>query len=319
MHLVVVLLGLLEVDRVAEPRRLEQVPGVAPQHRHLGQLVPVALEVAVVDRVEPDQRGPQPDVGLGDRVADQVSPGGQPFGQPVQPGEQGTVSVLVGGLGAGEPAPVHAVVHVLVDARADLLDLVAQPLRVQVGRARTVVRHPFVLQVEGDPPEVGGHHRAGRDVHHGRDGHAPLVPGERLLVGLAQPVDGQHRVEPARVQVERPAPPVVLRPADAHGQRALQPEQPPDDHRPVRPRARPRHHQPVPPGLHREGPVPPVGGDPPVQVPGVPDKLSRIAHRVSRLLDLPDAIPPARARRWPPVSRAAASFKIRQTSQVRLA
>jgi hypothetical protein len=125
VHLVVVLLSLLKVDRVAEPRGLEQVPGVGPQHRHLSQLVPVALEVTVVDRVEADQRGPQPDVGLGDRVADQVPPGGQPLGQPVQPGEQGQVGVLVGVLGAGEPAPVNAVVHVPVDAVADLLDLLA--------------------------------------------------------------------------------------------------------------------------------------------------------------------------------------------------
>src|SRR3712207_7580451 len=44
---VVVLLDLREVDRVAEARGLEQVAGVGPQHRQLGQLLPVALEVAV--------------------------------------------------------------------------------------------------------------------------------------------------------------------------------------------------------------------------------------------------------------------------------
>src|SRR6266496_4485907 len=48
---VVVLLDLREVDGVAEPRCLEQVARVGPQHRHLGQLLPVALEVAVVDPV----------------------------------------------------------------------------------------------------------------------------------------------------------------------------------------------------------------------------------------------------------------------------
>src|SRR3954451_10965661 len=57
VHDVVVLLDLVEVDRVPEPRSLEQVARVRPQHRHLGQLAPVALEVAVVDGVEPDQRG----------------------------------------------------------------------------------------------------------------------------------------------------------------------------------------------------------------------------------------------------------------------
>src|SRR5690349_24971561 len=54
---VVVLLDLLEVRRVAERRCLEQVTRVAPQRRHLGELVAVALEVTVVDRVEASQRG----------------------------------------------------------------------------------------------------------------------------------------------------------------------------------------------------------------------------------------------------------------------
>ena len=72
VHDVVVLLDLDEVDGVAEARRLEQVARVRPQHRHLGQLGPVALEVAVVDRIEAGQRGEQPDVGLGDGVAHQI-------------------------------------------------------------------------------------------------------------------------------------------------------------------------------------------------------------------------------------------------------
>ncbi len=285
MHPVVVPLGLLEVDRVAEPRRLEQVPRVRPQHRHLGELVPVALEVAVVDGVEPGQRGPQPDVGLGDRIADQVAAGGQPLGQPVQPGEQRAVGLVVGLLGRGEPAPVHAVVHVGVDGRADLLDLVPQPFRVQVRRPRPVVGGPLPLQVQGDLPEVGGDHRAGGDVHDRRHGDAAVVARLGPLVRLAQPVDAEHRVDSARVEVERPAPPVVLRGADAQRQHGLQPEQPPHDHGPVRPRARPRHHQPVPPGLHRPA-VPPVRGDPPVQVPRVPYELSRSAH-------VPDATRPS--------------------------
>ena len=79
VHLVVVPLDVVEVDGVAEAGGLEQVPGVRPQHRHLAQLLPVALEVAVVDRVEADQRGEQPHVGLGDGVADQVALVGQPL------------------------------------------------------------------------------------------------------------------------------------------------------------------------------------------------------------------------------------------------
>jgi hypothetical protein len=154
------LLGLPEVDGVAESRRLVQVARVGPEHRHLAELASVALEVAVVHRIEPDQRGPQPHVRLGDRVARQVTTGRQPLGQLVEPGEQLAVGVLVGGLGAGEPGLVHAVVHVLVDPGADLLDLVPQLLRVQVGRARPVERRPLVLKVQRDVQVVGRHHRA---------------------------------------------------------------------------------------------------------------------------------------------------------------
>ena len=77
-----------EVDRVAEPGRLEQVAGVGPQHRQLGQLLAVALELAVVDGVEAGQGREQPDIGLGDGVADEVALLRQALGQPVEAGEQ---------------------------------------------------------------------------------------------------------------------------------------------------------------------------------------------------------------------------------------
>src|SRR4051794_8228142 len=56
VHDVVVPLDVVEVDRVPEARRLEQIPRIRPQHRQLRQLVPVALEVAVIDGVEACQR-----------------------------------------------------------------------------------------------------------------------------------------------------------------------------------------------------------------------------------------------------------------------
>src|SRR3712207_7398581 len=44
-------------------------------------------------RSEPDQRHPQAHVGLGDRVTDQVAPGGEPLRQGVEPREQGVVGL----------------------------------------------------------------------------------------------------------------------------------------------------------------------------------------------------------------------------------
>ncbi len=77
MHAVVVRLDLVEVDRLPEARRLEQVARVAPQGGQLAQLLAVALEVAVVDRVEPDQGREEPHVGLGDLLTHQVTTAGQ--------------------------------------------------------------------------------------------------------------------------------------------------------------------------------------------------------------------------------------------------
>ncbi|BBX95070.1 hypothetical protein AWC15_12150 [Mycobacterium lacus] len=51
MHDVVVLFDLDEVDGIAETRCLEEVAGISPQHLHLGQLAPIALEMPVVASV----------------------------------------------------------------------------------------------------------------------------------------------------------------------------------------------------------------------------------------------------------------------------
>ena len=71
-------------------------------------------------------------------------------------------------------------------------------------------------------------------------------PGE---VGVLQPLDAEHRVDAAGVEVEGPAALVVGRAADAHRERVLEPEQPPHDDRAVRPRARPGDDEPVAAGL----------------------------------------------------------------------
>src|SRR6476620_539841 len=55
LRLVVVRLNLHEIGRVAEPATLVQVPGVPPQMRIVYEPVQVALEVGVVNGVEPDQ------------------------------------------------------------------------------------------------------------------------------------------------------------------------------------------------------------------------------------------------------------------------
>jgi len=157
VHDVVVPLDLVEVDGVAEPRGLEQVAGVRPQHRHLGELVAVALEVAVVDRVEPHRRREEAHVCLGDRVAHQVATIGQPCLQPVHGDPHRVVDLDVRRLGAGEAASIDTAVDVGVDA----LHLSTRLVGPQVGGVRAVEVTPLEEEVLGDPGDVVGHHDTG--------------------------------------------------------------------------------------------------------------------------------------------------------------
>ena len=266
------LLDLREVRRVAEAGGLEQVAGVAPQRAELGQLLPVALEVAVVDGVEAGQRREQPDVGLGDRVAHEVAAVGQPLLEPVQRGEQPLVGLVVGALRAGEPAAVHPVVDLGVDALHDLAHLVPQVLGVEVGRALAVELRPLGREVERDLREVVGDDGLGRDVDDRRHRDALRVLRVAGEVGLLQPLVAQHRVAAAGVEVEGPAALVVRRAAQAHRDRRLQAEQPPHDDRAVGPRAGAGGDQPVAARLDRPA-VAAVGGDPVGDVLVVPLEL----------------------------------------------
>ncbi|QGW33453.1 hypothetical protein MAA44156_03270 [Mycobacterium avium subsp. avium] len=290
---VVVLLDLDEVDGVAEARRLEQVPGIGPQHRHLAQLAAVAFEVAVVDGVEPGQGGEQPHVGLGDGVAHQVSPIGQPIAHPVQRGEQPVVGRLVGLLRTGEAAPVHTVVDFGVHPLVHLIDLGAQPLGVQLGRTVAVVCGPLRRQIQRHLREVVGHHRPGPDVHDGGHRDALGVAGEPLEVGVLQPGNLEDRVDAAGIEIERPAALVVGGAAKANGQNTFQAQQPAHDDRPVGPRAGARHDQPIAAGLDRVA-VAAVGGDAGGDVVGVAGELPRpgdVAGHTSNTARTPDVHP----------------------------
>ena len=95
MHDVVVRFDLCEVDGVTESGGLEQIARVVPQHRHLAEFASVALEVAVIDGIEPRQRGEQAHIGFGDGVAHQETLPGKTFGEPVEASEQRVVCLVV--------------------------------------------------------------------------------------------------------------------------------------------------------------------------------------------------------------------------------
>ncbi|MNW59773.1 hypothetical protein D3C74_377120 [compost metagenome] len=179
-------LDVVEVHGVAEPRRLEQVPHVGPQDAVLGDLVAVGLEVPVVDRVEAHERREEPHVGLGDVVTHQVAALRQPVRQPVEPFEEDPERRVVLLLRVREPGPVDPVVDVEEDLLGDVVDLVAPRLGVQVGRAGAVVGGPLGRQVERDLRVVVRDEQPGRDVDDRRHAHPAVVLGVAREVVLGE-------------------------------------------------------------------------------------------------------------------------------------
>ena len=123
---VVVVLDVVHVDGFGHALVLVQVTRVRPQVGIVRNPFQVALEVTHVDRVETHQGGEQPPVGLGQSASEQVAAAGQAVLQPVQRLEQGDNRLFVSRLAGGEPGLVNAIVDVALDARIDLVDLVAQ-------------------------------------------------------------------------------------------------------------------------------------------------------------------------------------------------
>lgn len=198
------LLDLLEVDGVAEPGGLEQIAGVAPECGEVCEALTIALEVRVVDRVEPDERREQSYVRLCDPVSHEIAAGREALLDRVECGEEAVERLLVRSLSACEAAPVHAVVDLRVDQAHDGVHLVAQRLRVQDRGACAVEARPLRGEVEGDLREVVRDDGSGGDVHHGGHGDAAGIVGEACEERLLEAFDPQHGVDSAGIQVERP-------------------------------------------------------------------------------------------------------------------
>ena len=66
--LIVVPLGMIGIDGLADARPLVQVTGIGPEVGVVGEAADIALEVAVIDHVEAIERRPEAPVGLCRRV-----------------------------------------------------------------------------------------------------------------------------------------------------------------------------------------------------------------------------------------------------------
>jgi len=63
---VVVALDVAEIDGLGDARDLVDVAGVGPEVAVIDDAPDVALEMTMVDGIEPDERGEQPDIGFGE-------------------------------------------------------------------------------------------------------------------------------------------------------------------------------------------------------------------------------------------------------------
>ena len=149
--------------------------------------------VGVGAGIEPHERDEQPDVGLGDLLAEQEAVAGQ---APVELGER------IEERGAGGPTRRRGErggVDALVDGRADpgveRLDVVGQLGRVGVDRRRGE-RPELGGQVDADRLELVAGDRPGRAVPQRRHRHVPVEAGLGGVVGLAQQREAVHRVGP---------------------------------------------------------------------------------------------------------------------------
>ena len=115
MREVVVSFDVIEVHRVRNAVNLIEITEIPVQVRVISDPSDVAFEVAVVDRVEPDQRHEEPPVRLERQIPKEVSPIRQHSLQLIERFKEQIGSLFVGTLSSGKPGSINPVVDVLVN------------------------------------------------------------------------------------------------------------------------------------------------------------------------------------------------------------
>ena len=258
---------VVEIHRLGDPVEVVEPPR---ERREIGIVrdpADVALEMAVIDRIEADQRGPQPDIRLGEPPADQPLLPLQPLLQRVELGEQRHHRRLIGMLRGRETGLVNSVVDAVVDLLVDRIDLVAMRLRIEIEIVRAAVIEGAAQHAE-DIRALIVDDGAGLLVPQHRHGDMARIIGFRRGVDLVQIARAHQRFGgDALTLAERPAaflhPPVDVDQLDRPGQ----PLEMPRGIGAVRPGAGKADIEPVAPRLGYETAVPggagaAVGSDP---------------------------------------------------------
>ncbi len=132
---------VVEMDRFGDAGPLIQIARIGPEVGIVDQSATVALEVQVIDGIEPHQRREKPPVGFCRPVAEKETRVGKPTLQPVERVEKRADGGIVRFLRGGEARLVDAVVDRRIDALVQRFDPVAQRLG------------PVVIAVAGQPVE----------------------------------------------------------------------------------------------------------------------------------------------------------------------
>ncbi len=122
MGIIVMLFDMSEIRGVAEGRHGVQAFQVSPQVWHVANAIAVAFEMAVIDRVETDQRCIEANIGLCQPFADQKRMLRKPRFDRIQRGKQRIIGFFISLLRSGKAAAIDAVVDVVINKRIDRID-----------------------------------------------------------------------------------------------------------------------------------------------------------------------------------------------------
>jgi hypothetical protein len=150
---VVMPLDVIEVHGVRDRWPLIELAREFHEVRIVGDSADIALEVQVVDRVEPDQRRKQPPVRFRDPGSAKIPAGPEHLLKLIQSVEDPGYRLLVFCLARSEPGAVDAMIDVVVQPFVQRIDLRPQAFRIEI---RRLVEGPAVeLRIE-HPHDVAG-------------------------------------------------------------------------------------------------------------------------------------------------------------------
>src|SRR5690606_28703913 len=129
---IVALLDVVDIHRVADPRQVEHPLHIGGEIGVFGEAPQIALEQAMIGRVEADKGDEQTNVGLGKGWSKQERTFGQKRLHLVQHGEHAAIGLVIGDLGSGKTRAVDAVVERRIDAIVERVYAVAKGARVKI-------------------------------------------------------------------------------------------------------------------------------------------------------------------------------------------